>query len=123
MTPMRRRFSLIHAGLVMALAVASQIALAEVKPLPRSQWPQTLEKAVPLVLAAMNPAQKSIVKGTPLENLFMLQGEWGEDIERLLGLNAGNTVLLNAVCGKRCGADQAVIILMEAAWKAARAEP
>lgn len=100
------------------LAVVSVQALADVKPLPGSQWPSTVAGALPHILATLTPAQRSIVVGTSRENLFMLQGEWGEDIEVLLGLNAGNTALLEAVCGAACRVDQATLLLMEAAWDA-----
>ena len=100
------------------LGLAAFAALAEVAPLPRSQWPQTVAQAVPHIVAVLTPAQRSIVQGTPRENLFMLQGEWGEDIERLLGLDAGNTALATAACGRPCSADRATMVLMEAAWEA-----
>ena len=105
----------ILAAVVLLLAGA---AIADVEPLPRSQWPQTVAQAVPRIVAVLTPAQRSIVQGTPRENLFMLQGEWGEDIERLLGLDAGNTALATAACGRPCSADRATMVLMEAAWEA-----
>lgn len=105
-------------NLAFALAVVSATALAEVKPLPSSQWPRTAVAAVPLIIAALTPVQRSIIMGTSKENLFMLRGEWGEDIETLLGLNAGNTTLVAAACVQTCSVDKATLLLMEAAWEA-----
>lgn len=102
----------------MALLLVGAGALADVTPLPRSQWPRTLADAVPHILATLTTAQQSIVRGTSKENLFMLQGEWGEDIERLLGLRDGNAALTTAVCGTTCSVDQATLLLMEATWNA-----
>jgi len=96
------------------------IAMADVKPLPPSQWPNTADAAVPLVLAVMSPTQKFIISDTPKENLFLFQGEWGDDIEHLLGLNDGNTALVTAACGKPCSVDQATLSLMEKVWETLR---
>ncbi len=84
--------------------------------MPRSQWPGTVASAVPFILNTLTPSQRSIVVGTPRENLFLLQGEWGDDIENLLGLNSGNSALVVAACGQPCKVDQATLLLMEAAW-------
>ena len=105
-------------SLAFALAIVSATAFAEVKPLPSSQWPSTAVGAVPLIIAALTPAQRSIVISTSKENLFMLQAEWGEDIETLLGLNAGNTALVAATCAQPCRVNKATLLLMEAAWEA-----
>lgn len=106
------------AVLSIGLAAVTSAAVAEVKPLPRAQWPASVAAAVPLIVAVLTPAQRSIVVGTSRENLPMLQGEWGEDIEALLGLNAGNKTLVEAACGAGCTADRATLVLMEAAWTA-----
>ena len=105
-------------ALALALAFANEAAFADVKPLLRSQWPSTVAAAVPLIVATLTPAQRSIVMGTSRENLFLLQGEWGEDIAVLLGLNAGNTALVAAACGPDCKIEQSTLLLMEAAWEA-----
>ena len=104
--------------LAFALAIVSGTAFAGVKPLPSSQWPSTAAAAVPLIIAALTPVQRSIVMGTSKENLFMLQAEWGDDIETLLGLNAGNTAMVAAACNETCRVDKATLLLMEAAWEA-----
>lgn len=103
---------------ILTSLLAASAALADVVPLPRAEWPSTVAAAVPHIVAALHSAQKSIVRGTSKENLFMLQGEWGEDVERLLGLNSGNVALVVAACGKPCPVDQATLLLMEAAWDA-----
>lgn len=100
-------FVLFHAGV-----------LADVKPLPQSEWPRTVATAVPHILGAMRPLQKSIVSDTSKDSLFLLQAEWGEDIEQLLGLDKGNTALVEATCGHPCPVEQATLLLMEATWAA-----
>ncbi len=67
-------------------------------------------------LANLLLAQKSIVRVTGKVSIFLLRGEWGEDIEQLLGLNNGNRVWVSAACGQSCTVDQATLVLMEAAW-------
>jgi hypothetical protein len=95
-------------------------ARADVKPLPQSQWPRTVAEAVPPILASLTPTQQSIVSNTSKENLFWLQGEWGDDIGQLLGLNSGNMALREAACGHACPVEQATLKLMEASWEALR---
>jgi hypothetical protein len=107
-----------HSILGLALALVCASTLADVKPLSRSQWPTTVAAAVPLIVAALTPAQRSIVLATSRDSLSTLQGEWGEDIETMLGLNAGNATLVVAVCGRDCSVDQATLLLMQAAWDA-----
>ena len=105
---------------MLALAVMIQFgaAQADVKPLPPSQWPGSVAEAVPHILATMRPTQRSIVSDTSKDSLFLLQSEWGEDIEQLLGLNKGNSALVSAACGHPCSIEQATLILMEATWAA-----
>jgi hypothetical protein len=93
-------------------------AMAEVKPLPQSQWPRTVAEAVPHIIATLTVSQRSIVRGTSKDSLQQLRAEWGEDIERLLGLNNGNAALVLAACERVCRADEAALVLMEAAWLA-----
>ena len=107
-----------HHCFALALLLLSAVALADVKPLPQSQWPRTVAEAVPHILDTMRPLQKSIVGDTSKDSLFLLQAEWGEDIEQLLGLNKGNTALIEATCGHTCSVDQATLLLMEATWAA-----
>jgi hypothetical protein len=85
---------------------------------PRSQWPSTVADAVPHIIATLKPAQRSIVRGTSRDSLSLLQGEWGEDIEQLLGLKQVNTALVSAACGRPCTVDEATLLLMDAAWLA-----
>ncbi len=103
--------------LALVALLACTGSYAEVQPLPRAQWPTTAAAAVPHIISALGPSQKSIVRGTSKENLFMLQGEWGEDIETLLGLNDGNLALTTATCGRPCPVDRATLLLMEAVWE------
>ena len=119
--PIPWRPLLLRLQLALALLLVGAGVLADVTPLPRSQWPRTLTEAVPLIVATLTPAQKSIVRGTSRENLFMLQGEWGEDIEQLLGLRSGNTALVTAVCGATCSVDEATLRLLQATWDAVAA--
>lgn len=105
-------------GLALALLLLGAGASADVKPLPQSQWPHTVAEAVPHILSTMRPLQRSIVGDTSKDSLNLLQAEWGEDIEQLLGLSKGNTVLVEATCGQPCSVEQATLKLMEATWEA-----
>ena len=107
-----------HQPLALALMLFSAAALAEVKPLPRAEWPQSVAGAVPRILSALLPTQRAIIGGTSKDSLFLMQGEWGEDVGQLLGLQNGNTALVDATCGRPCNADEATLLLMEAAWEA-----
>ncbi len=103
---------------MLAVLFAGSHALADTKPLPPTQWPRTVSEAVPLVIQSMNPTQQSIVSNTSLENLSMLQGEWGEDIAQLLGIDKGNKALIDSACGANCAPSKATSIVMQATWKA-----
>ena len=103
--------------LALALLLQSAGALAEVKPLPQSQWPRTVAEAVPHIVAAMTPTTLSIVSQSSRDNLFLLIGEWGDDIEQLTGINKGNKALAQSACGQPCFGKQATLFLMEAAWE------
>ena len=105
-------------GLLVAALVVSGHALADTKPLPPAQWPRTVSEAVPLVIRAMNPTQQSIVSNTSFENLPMLQGEWGDDIAQLLGIEKGNKALIDSACGPTCTPSKATAIVMQATLKA-----
>jgi hypothetical protein len=64
------------------------------------------------------PQPRQCRPSTSKESLHLLKSEWGEDIGQLLGLNSGNTALIEATCGRPCSVDQATLMLMEAAWAA-----
>ena len=104
--------------LVLALLFSTTAAMADVKPLPPSRWPQSVAEAVPHILGTLTTTQRSIISGTSKDSLFLFLGEWGEDVEVLLGLNSGNTSLVRASCGHPCSSDEAALKLMEAAWEA-----
>jgi hypothetical protein len=104
--------------IIAALLTWCASSVADVKPLPNSQWPRTVAQAVPLIIANLTVSQKSIIRGTSKDSLQQLQAEWGDDIEQLFGLNDGNTTLISAACGRPCKTDEATLILMEAAWSA-----
>jgi len=103
---------------ILGLIFFSATALADVKPLPTSQWPTTVADAVPPVIAILTPTTRSIIRGTPKENLVLLQDQLGEDIRVLLGLKKGNVQLVNAACGGPCTAEDATLRLMEALLEA-----
>jgi len=108
--------------LALALLQAGSWALADIKPLPPDQWPHTLKAAVPAIVSSMLPVQRSIIGGSSKDNLPLFAGEWGEEIQVLLGLGKGNTDLLQDVCGPaNCTPDQAALRLMEATWDALQA--
>ena len=104
-------------ALALALVLQSAGAFADTKPLPPSQWPRTVAEAVPHILASMTPTQRSIVGATSKDSLFLLLGEWGDDIEKLLGLTIGNKALVEDACGRACSVEQATLLLMEATRK------
>ena len=106
-----------------AAALASLVcapAEADVTPLPRAEWPTTVSAAVPFILKTLTPTQRALVAGTERDSLFLLLGEWGEDIETLLGLDAGNAELMAAACRASCKTEEATLELMFAAWEALR---
>lgn len=78
--------------------------------------PETLEAAVVAVIARMSPSQKSIVKGTAKDSLFLLLGEWGDDIEERLNLKNKSNKLAATVCKKACSSEEATLIVMKAVW-------
>ena len=59
-----------------------------------------------------------IVSDTKMDSLFLLLGEWGEDVGKLLGLDNGNRALIEDACARACTVEQATLTLMEAAWEA-----
>ena len=103
--------------LALSVLLYSAAASADVKPLTQSQWPHTVAEAVPHIIAAMTPTTLSIVSRTSKDSLFLFLGEWGDDIEQLLGLNNGNKELAASACGQPCSVKQATLLLMEAAWE------
>lgn len=105
-------------GLALALLLLATCSIADVKPLPKSSWPNTVAEAVPHILGSLTITQRSIIGGTNKDNLFLFLGDWGEDIQVLLGLNSGNMALAQISCGHPCKAEQATLKLMEAAWDA-----
>ncbi len=105
-------------GLTLALLLLATCSIADVKPLPKSSWPNTVAEAVPHIVGSLTIIQRSIIGGTNKDNLFLFLGEWGEDIQVLLGLNSGNMTLAQTSCGHPCEAEQATLKLMEAAWDA-----
>jgi hypothetical protein len=85
--------SMLKPSFILSLIFFSAAALADVKPLPPSQWPTTVADAVPPVVAILTPTTRSIIRGTPKENLVLFQDQLGEDIRVLLGLKKGNVQL------------------------------
>ncbi len=88
---------------------------------PRAQQPKpelivansSLQHAVKLTLAALKPHQKSLVRGTAKDSLFLLMPEWGSDIQELLGLSPSNVGLAALLCAKVCSVDEATLLVME----------
>ncbi len=79
--------------------------------------PVTLESAVTIVVAKLSPSQKSIVRGTAKDNLFMLMPEWGEDVQEQLLLKASNKIQLAKLCGQACLPEEATLTVMRAVWE------
>ena len=102
--------------LALFLLLFSAEGFADVKPLPQSQWPRTVAEAVPHIVAAMTPTTRSVVSRTSKDSLFLFMGEWGDDIEQLVGLDKGNKALIENACGQPCPVKQVTLLLMEAAW-------
>ncbi len=100
--------------LLVALFVAASPQAQQTKPeLPVVN--SSLQHAVKLTLAALKPHQKSLVRGTAKDSLFLLMPEWGSDIQELLGLNPTNASLAAQLCAKVCSMDEATLLVMEAA--------
>jgi hypothetical protein len=106
--------AVISLALLTALNVTSSAVAAD---LATTSAPETLEAAVVAVIARMSPSQKSIVKGTAKDSLFLLLGEWGDDIEERLNLKSKNNKLAAIVCKKACTSEESTLIIMHAAWE------
>ena len=104
-------------GLLKAVAVAAVLTSASAADLHSQSPPESLEAAVSAVLASLSASQKSIVKGTAKESLFMLLPEWGEDIEERLSLRTKGSRLVATVCARACLPAEAALVIMEAVWK------
>lgn len=74
-----------------------------------------LDALVAAVVADLNPARRSIVRGTARDSLFVLAPEWGEDIQAIGGFSAEHTAPLAALCGD-CTSQHAVMLVMDRAW-------
>jgi hypothetical protein len=112
-TPARHTLKL---GLALALVWLCAGAVAQSQKLAVT----TVDAAVQQIIARLGAHQRSIVLGTPKDNLFMLQGEWGDDIEELLDLDGSNEALRTAVCAGPCKSERATLLLMEKAWELLR---
>jgi hypothetical protein len=110
-----RFFALVHA-IVIATTASFAISTRAADSASRLA-PETLETAVTAVLARMSPSQKSIVKGTAKDSLFLLLSEWGDDIEERLLLKNKNNTLAATVCKRACSSEEATLIIMKAAWE------
>jgi hypothetical protein len=86
-------------------------------PRTTSAAPGTLESAAAMALAKLGPSQRSIVRGTAKDSLMTLMAEWGDDLEELLQLNAGNKKLLATICKRACTPEEATLTVMEAVWE------
>ena len=75
-------------------------------------------RAVKLTLAALKPHQKSLVRGTAKDSVFLLIPEWGSDIQELLALSPGNVGLAAELCAKPCSVDETTLLVMQAAHEA-----
>lgn len=85
-------------GLALATLLFTTAVRADVQALPPSRGPRTVAEAVPHILGRLTPTQRFIIQGTSQDNLVLFMGEWGEDIELLLGRNNGNTTLTEVSC-------------------------
>lgn len=75
----------------------------------------SLQRAVKLTLVALKPHQKSLVRGTAKDSVFLLLPEWGSDIQELLGLSPGNVSLAAELCARACSVDEATLLVMQTA--------
>jgi hypothetical protein len=109
--------TLLNKVLAITLAIAvNTMSTAQAADSTSASTPETLESAVSAVLARLSPSQKSIVKGTSKDSLFLLLGEWGDDIEERLNLKNKSNKLAATVCKKACSAEEATLVIMKAAW-------
>jgi hypothetical protein len=114
MPPSTRIAICMLAGLLSVASPLAQQAKPEPEPALRVAN-SSLQRAVKLTLAALKPHQKSLVRGTAKDSLFLLMPEWGSDIQELLGLNPSNVGLAAELCARACSVDEATLLVMEAA--------
>lgn len=62
-------------GLALALLLLATCSIADVKPLPKSSWPNTVAEAIPHILGSLTITQRSIIGGTSKDNLFLFLGD------------------------------------------------
>jgi hypothetical protein len=115
MRPSTRIAISLLAGLLSVASPRAQQPKPESEPALRVASSSSLQRAVKLTLAALKPHQKSLVRGTAKDSLFLLMPEWGSDIQELLGLNPSNVGLATELCAKPCSVEEATLLVMEAA--------
>lgn len=109
----------IRVALCLLAALSSAASPLAQQPKPESiAANSSLRHAVKLTLAALKPHQKSLVRGTAKDSLFLLLPEWGSDIKELLALSPGNASLAAELCAKACSVDEATLLVMDAAHEA-----
>jgi hypothetical protein len=102
-------------------ATFSVFAVAQPAP-PTGAATDPLATAAVVASAKLTPSQRSIVRGLPKDSLVTLLGEWGEDIQKQFSLDARDGGAQNAarLCKRPCTADEATLLVMEAAWERLR---
>ena len=58
--------------LASALLLFATCSIADVKPLPKTSWPNNVAEPVPRNVVFLTIAQRSIISGTSKDNLFFL---------------------------------------------------
>ena len=114
MSPSKRVAICLLAAVFSAASPRAQPAKPEPEPALRVVN-DSLQRAVKLTLVALKPHQKSLVRGTAKDSVFLLLPEWGSDIQELLGLSPGNVSLAAELCARACSVDEATLLVMQTA--------
>ena len=90
-------------------------------------WPQTVGKAVDLLVGALSEQDKQRIRAMPKDDLIQFHFGWGMSIRNAFGLWGGNAALMRSCAGWRYGPDatfmhpdDASCVIIEAVWKRLR---
>jgi hypothetical protein len=79
-----------------------------------SQWPQTVDEAVQVLLASLSDAEQQRIRDTEWDDLYRFHHDLGTTIRNTFGLWRGNQALLDS-----CDAvhpDTAAMVIIRALW-------
>ena len=87
-------------------------------------WPQTVGKAVDLLVGALSEQDKQRIRAMPKDDLIQFHFGWGMSIRNAFGLWGGNAALMRS-CAEVSGRafmhpDDASMVIIEAVWQRLR---